>query len=710
MTLNIFDLNKQSITQTITYPGMADQHRCVTQYSNNYILVLGGIAVYSSEKEFNIYNINNESWSVGTELINVRHDHSCNVVNSQLFVIGGFNKGSIDTVDVLHISQSFHSSWTTMSDTLSEGRAYHRSIVFGDNIYVIGGQGSNMSPVSQIDIINTVTKTITSPLGNALDFYGNTGELREGISVIEINGIIYCFGGFQHSEYYQWATIRTTYSPTTAPTNAPSRHPTNINEYNQTLEFIFSITNLTKSNSDIIIDEINIKMNIIPLIETAFVSVVVGERFLEYRNFEITVNDFFYYQQKIDNLETIIINSFMSYNEKDVKDIIISVSKTKQFIVEAEHLLIKYYNNSYIKFKAELINKNESDNNKKESFFEYLVSVSVVTILLVLFIVGYYIYIRRKRRYISNALVVIMGIGYYETDEDVKNPEINSVNDLEAVILDIKNVVHLFDEILNYTVIGAYNSDKSEKMFFTEKDVMNLLQYSAEILKSNLLQKNINKFDALIVILSGHGWDQSIVTSDYKLISKHAIHRYYSVKYPITRDIPRIFIYDSCDGNQQRVRRTSTELIPKTECAKFVTVEDIEVGDIWHDDENNPDYQLAIVHGANKGFQSKIDSKEGSFLITNFIQQILQYSHKRKLSQICDSIQEHLHSIGKQHIVSSFNDGIGQMRFKKNVSEIDTYDIHSEQKGMELELCKSKSVSNNIIVNDGNELKKDENN
>eukprot|EP01084_Bolivina_argentea_P209656 357078_1 len=122
-TLSAFDLNKQSFTETIVYPGMASWDSCVTNYYNEYILVLGGLDQdYNFQKDFNIYNISNNSWSVGTELEYVKRYHSCNVVNSQLFVIGGFNKGSIDTVDVLHISQSFHSSWTTMSDTLSEGR------------------------------------------------------------------------------------------------------------------------------------------------------------------------------------------------------------------------------------------------------------------------------------------------------------------------------------------------------------------------------------------------------------------------------------------------------------------------------------------------------------------------------------------------------------------------------------------------------------
>eukprot|EP01084_Bolivina_argentea_P179169 309619_1 len=83
-TLSVFDLNKQTITQTIVYPGVSSFGKCVTNYYNKYILVLGGIGWYHGyQKDFNIYNISNNSWSVGTELKYNKSGHSCNVVNSE---------------------------------------------------------------------------------------------------------------------------------------------------------------------------------------------------------------------------------------------------------------------------------------------------------------------------------------------------------------------------------------------------------------------------------------------------------------------------------------------------------------------------------------------------------------------------------------------------------------------------------------------------
>ena len=60
-----------------------------------------------------------------------------------------------------------------------------------------------------------------------------------------------------------------------------------------------------------------------------------------------------------------------------------------------------------------------------------------------------------------------------------------------------------------------------------------------------------NRHDALVVIISCYGIQGHIVTSDYKLINKDTIHRIFSVDHPSLRNIPGIFIYDCCDGNNQ---------------------------------------------------------------------------------------------------------------------------------------------------------------
>ena len=65
--------------------------------------------------------------------------------------------------------------------------------------------------------------------------------------------------------------------------------------------------------------------------------------------------------------------------------------------------------------------------------------------------------------------------------------------------------------------------------------------------------------DALIVLLSCHGIDQHILTSDYKKVSKKDIHRTFS-RSGQSRDIPRLFIFDCCSGEKQKLLKTRQKL------------------------------------------------------------------------------------------------------------------------------------------------------
>ena len=68
-----------------------------------------------------------------------------------------------------------------------------------------------------------------------------------------------------------------------------------------------------------------------------------------------------------------------------------------------------------------------------------------------------------------------------------------------------------------------------------------------------------HEHDSLIVIVSCHGIQDHIITSDYKKINKDTIHRIFSVICPSLRDIPGIFMYDSCDGDNDMIREERDE-------------------------------------------------------------------------------------------------------------------------------------------------------
>eukprot|EP01084_Bolivina_argentea_P058140 106167_1 len=89
-TINIFDLQRNVIAETVSFPGVAIEARCVTKY-DQFLLVLGGAdAGLNYFTEFNIYNMLTKTWSSGTNLSLKRGFHSCNVVGDTIYVIGGY--------------------------------------------------------------------------------------------------------------------------------------------------------------------------------------------------------------------------------------------------------------------------------------------------------------------------------------------------------------------------------------------------------------------------------------------------------------------------------------------------------------------------------------------------------------------------------------------------------------------------------------------
>eukprot|EP01084_Bolivina_argentea_P046225 85129_1 len=376
MTLNVFDMNKEKIVETISFNGAALRDRCITNY-NQYILVVGGYNGSEKLTEFNIYNSLNQEWTVGPSININRDHHSCNVIDSTLYAIGGQNSNWLNSVEYSSFNglTGTFNAWTTMSSTLSTGKSGHRSVVFERDIFVLGGRLSNGNAIDQVDIINTITKTISSSNTNHLVY------AKYYQTAIIISGIIYCFGGNPtvNNEYYQYAVINSispstsptipptsspsiapTLSPTTSPTISPSlsptRYPTKIDEYNETFQVLFIIDNLAESNKIIIKNTQDIQMNIIPLIETSFVDIIVGDTHLEYKQFEIIPVKLHYinYRQYPYSYQ-LSIDSTLNYNSEQVKNIINTISNNDQFISNTQDLLRIFYNYQYVTFAVKII-------------------------------------------------------------------------------------------------------------------------------------------------------------------------------------------------------------------------------------------------------------------------------------------------------------------------------------------------------------------
>ena len=105
------------------------------------------------------------------------------------------------------------------------------------------------------------------------------------------------------------------------------------------------------------------------------------------------------------------------------------------------------------------------------------------------------------------------------------------------------------------------------------------------------------------------------------------------------------------------------------ELGKNTTVNAKEGG--WYFGEKNPDYRLAQIHASNQGFQSKIRSDIGSYVISKMVDKIKTNieSNKKFFYQILDEIQNELELSGKQLPVHIFFNGTGYIKFIKRESE-----------------------------------------
>eukprot|EP01083_Nonionella_stella_P145885 458123_1 len=353
---------------------------------------------------------------------------------------------------------------------------------------------------------------------------------------------------------------------------------------------------------------------------------------------------------------------------------------------------------------------------------EEIVAAIVLSALCIIGVTGSYVCVshtKRKRNkealttYIQNAMVIFIGIAEYEYEPS--HPEVDGYcANLDGIDVDEQNVSHFFGTALNYNIVSK---QMQSKCAWTLKELRTFLEENAEELHSNVG----TIYDGLVVILSAHGIKDYVVTSDYKKIAKTEIHRIFTVNKPQNRTIPRVFLFDSCDGpNVKQVgiirgdkdddaaakgadtmqsvaelvepnqttdcdddamvdidldkthARVSTKGHALEENPEFVlqaSVPSVEDEGPWLENEMSLDFRLVTIYAANEGFQSILNSKKGSYAIMKFIQKMnenQQNGNKKWLFEICDEIQSELHSHGKQHTVSKFNDGMRYLKFKRN--------------------------------------------
>eukprot|EP01083_Nonionella_stella_P302073 1039957_1 len=376
--------------------------------------------------------------------------------------------------------------------------------------------------------------------------------------------------------------------------------------------------------------------------------------------------------------------------------------------------------------------------NVSQGFSTSVIIAIVLSAFFVIIGILFFVFKSYKKRerekeelttYVRNPLVLFVGISQY--DEAPTNPQVDGFfRSLDGIDVDARNVNRLFGDQLNYTVFP-----KDSQLKWSGEQLMAFLTEKADLLESNV--RTI--YDGLVVILSCHGITDHIVTSDYKTIKKSAVHRLFTAQKPKSREIPRVFIFDCCDGADTReagVLRDEEEsdeeqlkavvkpenpghvalasdqypVRPKREGLRKVdSAKNIEralstnagTAGSWLEEEKNPDYQLITIYAANEGFQSKLDIHKGSYVITEFVERMSQNvenGNQKWIFEVFDEIQSVLHRKGKQLTDNKYNNNMRYLKFVRNhnllggliaesADDIDaTHGMVSAQEGEEIEL------------------------
>ena len=270
---------------------------------------------------------------------------------------------------------------------------------------------------------------------------------------------------------------------------------------------------------------------------------------------------------------------------------------------------------------------------------------------------------------IKNGMIVSIGIGEYGSRPH--DSEIPGYLTNLSVGADVENLRNL-SGYLRYQFVTAEG-----KLSWTKDEVMDFLQ---EEIGAQFFDPNgVAKHDGLIVSISSHGLQDCVISSDYELINRTDIHRCISEKYPQIREIPRIFMFDACNGTRDRIATTALHSDDSEEARKGGNdvLDALQKETEWTSMNKNPDYNLVEVHGSNDGFVSKMQATTmGSYLTHSFVKAVRQRIEKKQrkgLSDMLKDIQNALHDKGKQLIKFTCYNDTGNMRIERARREGSAY-------------------------------------
>eukprot|EP01083_Nonionella_stella_P112298 330181_1 len=210
-----------------TIPTTVHEAACLSG-SEEYLFVIGGGGdTAPAMNTVQIYRISDGQWLANVSSLNTKRSTlSCLAFGDKLYAIGGDDDStfldSIETLDISNMDIIPSKTWdTNWADPLTSGRKATRAVLYGTDIYVIGGKDNEGNRLADINVIDTITGTVSS--GDTLDYATSYA------SSIIVDNTLYVFAGYSNSDgdldTYQYSILPTK-TPSDTPTLAPSGIPT----------------------------------------------------------------------------------------------------------------------------------------------------------------------------------------------------------------------------------------------------------------------------------------------------------------------------------------------------------------------------------------------------------------------------------------------------------------------------------------------------
>jgi len=260
-----------------------------------------------------------------------------------------------------------------------------------------------------------------------------------------------------------------------------------------------------------------------------------------------------------------------------------------------------------------------------------------------------------------NPLVVALSIGEYDSSTLPALPGDKDIESLEQ-----------FADFMGYTFTSNHG-----KVHWKKEEI---LQFMRHTVVGELVSVNGDlRYDSLIVCVSGHGMDGGIITSDCHLVDNDVFHRIISGPNPTLRNIPRLFIFDACDGTAECKVDDDDEGkhggVGMSLRANRMDLSALPRASDWTTSGKNPDYNLVQIRAANKGFMAKANEEMGSYLTRLIIENMMESIERgedKTIAEVLKDCQQTLHRFGKQLPDFNYNNDTDGLRFEKRSRGKDT--------------------------------------